>query len=91
MRDYSDLTREQLEARLDAAEDVCCMVGWTASDHSDRGKALHELWRTWLAQVPEDFTSPKAQPHLNNATVRRLAAQRDKTRQQTLARYANVQ
>lgn len=85
IRDYSALSREQLERRLSAAEDVVMMFSWTGVDHSDRGKAAHELWRRWLMIVPTDFVNPKNHPHLRDKAIKPLVAERDATRARTLA------
>ena len=85
IRDYSALSREALERRLSLAEDVVTMFSWMGVDYSDRGKAAHELWRRWLAVVPDDFSDPKKHPHLSDEAIRPLVAERDATRARTLA------
>lgn len=79
---------ERLARRLELAEQVCLMVGWTASDNSDRGKAKHELWATWLREYEAQGGSHevKAHPELSDARIRELAAQRDATVHRVMAR-----
>lgn len=85
-RDYSHLSRGDLERRLDVAEDALTMVGWTAAaGDTPRDKALHELWARWT-ELPGVDTNPAANPHLSDELVTRLAARRDETRAATLQR-----
>jgi hypothetical protein len=88
-RDYSSLTREQLEARLDVAEDVCVMYAWSPATTmgpaaTDRDKAAHELWVRW--EHAGGDSSREANAHLTDELVSELARQRDATRARTLAR-----
>lgn len=70
---------ETLKHRLEAAERVCLMVGWTAADNSERGKALHELWLDWLA-ISGASTSPADHPELSDERISELALRRDEKR-----------
>lgn len=88
MRDYSHLDREDLEMRLDVAEDVCALLSWTAmQSKSDRDKALHELWRAWMDAGGDP--SREGNPHLTDALISALAERRDQIRAATLARTAS--
>lgn len=83
-RDYSTLTRDELEARLALAEDVCAMFSWSPARYdTDRDKAAYELWRAWAAVAPTDR---RDYPHLDDARIAELAARRDEIRAATLAR-----
>ena len=90
-RDYSKLTREQLEQRLNAAEDVVVMWSWCVArdTEGDREAATHELWLYWLGLggLPE----PKHNRHLNDGLIEALAARRRATRESTLARLLELQ
>lgn len=76
MRDYSSLTREELEARLNAAEDVTVMYGWSPAKRSsamtERERATFALWRRWDEMGGD--SSPKGSPHLDDAGIAELAA-----------------
>lgn len=86
MRDYSALSREELEQRLDIAEDVCVMYGWSGSDmRFERHRAAFEIWSLWL-QLSGNDLSREANPHLSNDLISRLAARRTATADQMLAR-----
>ena len=82
---------KELLTRLEMAERVCLMVGWTASDPSERGKALHELWSEWTRayRAAGGSLSPRAHPDLSDDRIRELAARRDETVRRTLAGFAN--
>ena len=84
MSAYDDMTREQLEVRLAAAERVCVVFGWTAATNTEASKACHELWREWLriSGVP---TGPRHNTELHDM-VPVLAAMRDAQRAETLRR-----
>jgi hypothetical protein len=77
-----------LEERLAAAEQVCLMVGWTAAQSGERGKALHELWVAWVAlyEAAGGTLEPRHHPELSDERIRELAAQRDATVARTLGR-----
>ena len=80
-RYYESLAVDELRRRLEAAERVCAVFGWTAvRDQSDRDKALHELWVEWLGAAEDGFGSPLAHPELTDETIGRLARQRDEKR-----------
>lgn len=75
-----------IRARLEAAERVCVMFGWTAARmDSDRDKALHELWAEWVS-ISGVSTSPEDHPDLSDDRIAELARRRDETRRRTLAR-----
>lgn len=86
LRDYSALTREELERRLSLAEDVVMLFSWTGNRGTDRDKAAHELWRIWLAEVGDAFTNSANHPHLDDEALRPLVTRRDRIRERTLAR-----
>jgi hypothetical protein len=72
-------------ARMEAAEAVCLMFGWTAARMgTDRDKALHELWRHWV-QVSGVSLDPEDHPELSDVVIADLARKRDETRASTLA------
>jgi hypothetical protein len=75
----------QLMKRLEAAERVCVLFGWTAaSSGTDLDKALHELWAEWVAVAGTAFAGPSAHPELSGERIAELARRRDLTRQRTL-------
>lgn len=75
----------RLVPRLEAAERVCVLFGWTGcGGGSDRGKALHELWAEWVAVVGTAFTDRSAHPELSDERIAELARRRDLTRRRTL-------
>lgn len=86
-RDYSALSREELERRLDAAEDVVVMFAWCASrsTESDRDAAAHELWVRWR-ELPGTSDSPESNPHLTDDLIANLARKRGAKRSAVLAR-----
>jgi hypothetical protein len=92
-RDYSALTREQVEARLNIAEDALTVFGWTASRSGEGAdvidNAMSELWLTWH-RLPGVDTSPAFNRHLSEERLRELAAQRLAVRAATLARYVTT-
>jgi hypothetical protein len=78
---------EEIRKRLEAAERVCVLYGWTGvTEESERSKALHELWSEWVKMVSPGFTSRAAHPDLSDERIAELAARRDEIREQTLAR-----
>lgn len=79
-----------LRERLAAAEDAVVMFSWCGMDHSPRGKAGHELWLRWC-HVSGFSSSPKEFPHLTDELIERLAAQRDATRKQVVAKLYGTQ
>lgn len=82
---YADLSREELEARLTAAERFCVVFGWTGvARDSDRDKAAHELWADWV-RVSGHPLSPRANQELD-ALVPTLAAMREATVDADIAR-----
>jgi hypothetical protein len=88
MSDFTNLSRDELEQRLRMAEDVCVMVGWCGLGHSDREEAATELWLRWARLVGQDYTGPDAHPELAGAEAA-LAAQRGRTRADTIARLVD--
>jgi hypothetical protein len=82
---YANLSRQELERRLAAAERFCVVFGWTAAARdSDRDRAAHELWADWV-RVSGHPLSPRANPDLD-AMVPTLAAMREATISATLQR-----
>ena len=78
---------EEIRERLEAAERVCVLYGWTSiGDDSERSKALHELWSEWVRLVGSAFAGPDAHPDLNDERITELARQRDEIRERALAR-----
>lgn len=84
---YEGLSREELEARLAGAEDVCVMWAWSgsAAHATDREKAAHELWIRWV-DVSGNKCSLGENPHLSDEAIADLAAQRDATRAEVMRR-----
>lgn len=80
---------ERLEARLRAAEDVCVLFGWMPSIDSERGKAAFELWKRWADISGNDGTS-QSNPHLSDEYIAELAAKRDATRAEMLAKIERL-
>lgn len=86
---YSDLTREELEARLVLAEDVCVLYGWTGGGpETDRDKALYMLWSEWVRATGGG--DRQSHPHLTDEHIARLAAERDAIRERTLGRIRSL-
>lgn len=85
MSDFTGLSRDELEQRLRAAEDVCVMVGWTGTGGSERGLAADELWHRWAGIMGHEYTGPAAHPELAGAEAA-LARQRTARTQATVAR-----
>jgi len=86
MSKYEALSRDELEVRLGAAEDLCVMWAWTPTQGSVRDKAAHELWRTW-SEISGNDSSPESNPHLTDELIAELAAKRDATRAATLRHF----
>src|SRR4051794_20256283 len=59
-------------AKLNAAEKVCILYGWTPPGDSEREKACSQLWQEWAALVGSDFTAPKAHPELPDERIAEL-------------------
>jgi hypothetical protein len=79
---------EQLESRLQTAEDVCLMYGWSTGNPryaSDREKATYMLWTRWH-RIAGVSSSPADHPHLSEERIAELARERDRIREATLAR-----
>lgn len=77
---YADLTREQLEERLAAAEEVCLMFGWSAlHEDTDRDIAAYLLWSKWL-DLAGDFADPRKHPHLSDEAIAPMVAAYSKKR-----------
>lgn len=77
-----------LLARLEAAENVCLMVGWAGRSNvepSERAKATLALWSGWAA-LPGVTTDPDDNLHLNDRIITRLAQTRDEALTAALAR-----
>lgn len=77
-----------LRALLDGlrlAERVCALVGWTATGHSERDKALTEVWMEWSRSRP-GMSTRDAWPDLDDEGIKALAERRDATRAATLDR-----
>ncbi len=71
---------DRLRKRVAAAEDVACLVGWTAHrEETVREKALYELWLRWV-QLPEVSSNAADWPHLSDEALEPLAARRDAAR-----------
>lgn len=88
--EYAHLGRAELERRLALAEDVCRLYGWTAvREEGEREKAANVLWGRWLDAVGGSGSPairPANHPHLSDAAITRLAAERDEVRRRTLRR-----
>ena len=78
MRDYSRLTREEMWQRLDAAEDVCVLFGWSPVQHGERADATFEAWLRW-GMLGGDSTR-KGNPHLTDGVIAAMHARRKATR-----------
>jgi hypothetical protein len=85
MRDYSGLTRQQLEARLDAAEDVVVLFAWSPIGDGVRDDAAFEAWTVWRKNHGGD-DSREGNPHLTDDAIREMSGLRKATRRATLAR-----
>ncbi|HCT78901.1 MAG TPA: hypothetical protein DGT23_20540 [Micromonosporaceae bacterium] len=68
---------DQLKQRLEAAETVCTIYGWTgSSDDSDKDKACHQAWDHWATT----YTSTVRPTPEWRQRIKELAAQRDEIR-----------
>jgi hypothetical protein len=82
----SEEVASDLQRRLEAAERVCVLYGWTGGGSgSDREKALHELWSDWV-DVSGVSLSQTDHPDLSDERIAELAQRRDATRAATLER-----
>jgi energy-coupling factor transporter ATP-binding protein EcfA2 len=82
---------EDIRARMEAAEQVCALYGWTGGVHdSDHAKALHELWAEWVALVGDDGASPLSWPGLSDERIAELARRRDGKRGDALRRLRDL-
>lgn len=88
MRDYSSLTREELEQRLDAAEDVCVLFAWSPVQYNDRADAAFEMWKKW-EDIGGDST-PKVNPHLTDAVITELSQHRQSIRAKVMDRVTEA-
>lgn len=88
MRDYSHLTRPQLEARLNAAEDVVVLWSWSPAQRGQRPDACYELWQFWLGLGGS--SDPEANPHLTDGLIETLAQRRQATRGAELDRLEQL-
>lgn len=82
-----------LQARLEAAEAVCLMYGWSRTrefDGTDRQLATLQLWNRWVDLVGMDFLSPKQHPELNEDETKALADQRRAIRAETLKKIEKL-
>jgi hypothetical protein len=85
LRDYSGLTREQLEARLDAAEDVCVLFAWSPIGDSVPEDAAFEAWMVWRGEHGGDDLR-KGNPHLTDEVIQAMAGRRAAIRRATMIR-----
>lgn len=81
---------DEERARLEAAERVCLLFGWSpAHGHGggpDIEKATGQAWQEWAEIVGSDFTGPEAHPDLGEEAIKALARKRDGIREETLKR-----
>lgn len=78
---------EALRRRLDVAEKVCLLFGWSGRDDSITGKAAQELYNQWTDLVNQEqsgFTHRASHPELSDGVIRRLAGVRDEKIKGTL-------
>ncbi|HMM95319.1 hypothetical protein [Phycicoccus sp.] len=88
-RDYSALTRAQLEARLNAAEDVVVLWSWSAArSETERERATFALWEHWLGIGGS--SDPKANPHLTDGLIGELARRRAAAEEQARMALADL-
>lgn len=80
----------QLRSRLEYAENVCLMLGWSGAMDSQRGKATTQLWMEWARVVGNEFTDPDQHADLI-AREDALAAERDRIRARTLASFPSTE
>jgi hypothetical protein len=84
---------EEIRERLEAAERVCLMFGWTASRReSDRDRALHMLWSRWHKEYgyeldPLGSDEPAEGLGLTEGAVADLARQDDEVMMLERMRY----
>jgi hypothetical protein len=79
-REYPD-DRDALLRRLEAAEQVCVLFGWTASPgNSPQDKACTQAWMDWHSSYGVGSPTPAWRARVNE-----LAAERDRVRSVTLA------
>lgn len=87
--DYQDLSIDELQERLVAAETVCVLFGWAPM----RGKEedpLVQAWIEWNDHVGEGYTAPSAHPDLNEKRIHDLTIRRRWIREQTLKRIRDT-
>lgn len=86
---YEAMSTDQLVARLKVAEDALLWVGWSPTrDDTPRAKAATQAWMNWANMIGDrSFTDPTRHPDLDDKREADLAAQRDRTRTETLRRY----
>jgi hypothetical protein len=76
--------------RLDMAERVALMHGWSAHCHdTDREKAAYEVWRDWHDEYGKD-AGRRLKPELTDEYIEQLARKRDATRAATLQRMREL-
>lgn len=85
---YENLSREQIERRLAAAEDVVVLWSWSAALDGERDKAAYMRWRDWL--LAGGSSEAKDNPHLTDKVIARLAAERDEIHRRTIASIERV-
>jgi hypothetical protein len=91
-RSYSDLSRDQLAARLRVAEDALIFIGWSSTrlgqfEGSQRGDAAEQAWDMWCEFIGgTKELDPDKHPYLLEIEPQ-LAATRNRIRDETLRRY----
>lgn len=79
---------QRLIERLDAAERVCLLYGWTGNTNNlvatDKEEALMQAWMEWRRVVPDGFLDPVQHPGLSDEAIRELAEKRRHNRKLTL-------
>lgn len=83
---------QDLQERLDAAEQVCILFGWTGvADYSERGDATVQAWMDWLARYGHDRERAAATDPEWDQRVKDLARRRREIRETTLAKIRGEQ
>lgn len=87
--EYESMSRDQLIARLNVAEDALVLIGWSSiplgDGDTERSKASEQMWQTWCSMVGPDFCGPNRHLDLERLTPM-LASTRDRIRADTLRR-----
>jgi hypothetical protein len=67
---YEETDRDELIKRLEAAERVCILYGYTESRYkTDREKAIYEWWLDWSEIVGMEFIDLTRHPEFHDQLI----------------------